>query len=437
MSNERITKLLQTIAAQKKMTPDGFTDEKQAASYFAEKEVLLEDIGKALESITDATTTETESVKDAIKTLRESIKKAGSTANVLTRHDIEKGLGKALCAAWTGDRDTLGELSFTPNLKSENWNNPKDFEWSQEKGFRLRKKDALGEPMGSLATNDQYLINPIYEEAIMEDVAKKSVMMPLVTHRPMTTQSIFIPERLRGGIQLNWLTEYGQRIEGSKPNSPTRSKLTAYTLAGYIPWYDEFEEDVYVDLGRLFIDEFTETYGQEFDKQCLIADQNPYTGVLADANAKKHTIASINELSYIDFRDAEIKIPAEERRNCCWFLSETVLNKVANIQDDEGRPIWRRPGDDMPGVIDGYKYYDSSLLPQFVDIEEGTPFAVFMNPKRITHGDRKGIEIKRFEDTTESLEYGELFMRFRKRSGFKVSMAANNIVVLTTAGDDD
>jgi len=56
-----------------------------------------------------------------------------------------------------------------------------------------------------------------------------------------------------------------------------------------------------------------------------------------------------------------------------------------------------------------------------------------MNPKRILHGNRKGIEIKRFEGTTESLEYGEIFMRFRKRSGFRVSRAKNNMVLLKTA----
>jgi hypothetical protein len=32
-----------------------------------------------------------------------------------------------------------------------------------------------------------------------------------------------------------------------------------------------------------------------------------------------------------------------------------------------------------------------------------------MNPKRIQHGDRKGIEIKKFDQTTESMQYGENF----------------------------
>jgi hypothetical protein len=47
-------------------------------------------------------------------------------------------------------------------------------------------------------------------------------------------------------------------------------------------------------------------------------------------------------------------------------------------------------------------------MPQLADIKADTPFAVFMNPKRIQHGNRKGIEIKRFDQTTESMQYGEL-----------------------------
>lgn len=433
MSSERIMQLRSEIDRMKKMTPDGFTDEKQAASYFQEKEAMLENIVKTLETVDDAVTTETEGVKDAVKALRESLKHLEVNAKTLTRKDLEYELGKALCAAWTGDRATLGELKCYPNLKSENWNNPSDFEWTREKGFTLRKKDTPVEPMGNMATNEQYLINPVYETMIMEDAAKKSVMMNLVSHIPMKGPSIWIPERDRGGVNLKWLTQYGAKIEGSKPNAPTRKELKAYTLAGFIPWYDEFDEDVYADLGAMFMSEFTESYGVEFDRQCLVANASPFTGVLENAEATKHIVdADIKKLSYMDFREAEIMVPAEERKNCMWFFSESVLNRITNITDDEGNPIWRRPGDSMPGLVDGYRYQDCSLLPGFSDIGEKTAFAVFMNPKRLIHGNRKGIEIKRFEDTTESLENGELFMRFRKRDGFMTSRPKNNIIVMKT-----
>ena len=128
-------------------------------------------------------------------------------------------------------------------------------------------------------------------------------------------------------------------------------------------------------------------------------------------------------MTWKDFRDAVYKVPAEERKDCCWFLNETVLNHIANIEDTSGRPIWRRPTDAMPGKLDLYPYHEVSILPQIADIKADQPFAVFMNPRRIQLATRRAWKIKRFDQTTESMEYGELFLRFHKRDGFLVGVA--------------
>jgi hypothetical protein len=86
----------------------------------------------------------------------------------------------------------------------------------------------------------------------------------------------------------------------------------------------------------------------------------------------------------------------------------------------------------MPGKLDLYPYHEVSIMPQLADIGAAAPFAIFMNPKRIQHGDRKGIEIKKFDQTSESMQYGELFLRFRKRDGFLVTRPQGNMVILKT-----
>ena len=389
-------------------------------------------MAKTLETVTSSQSTQIAALEGTIKSLREELKSQAASPRELSRRELLFNLGKGIAAAWAGNHKTLADLSFSPNLKADNWTNPRDFTWG-EKGWQVSKA-ALGEPMGNMATNDQYLINPLYETEIMQDVAKKSVMMNLVRHRPMVGPSIFLPTRDRGGVELHWLSAYGQQIKGSKPKGAERVELKAYTLAGYIPWFDEFEEDVYADLGQMFVDEFLEVYGQEFDRQCLLADDDPFTGAMACTDVTKVTIAgtSIDKLTWKDFRDAVYKVPAEERKDCCWFLNETVLNHVANIEDTTGRPIWRRPTEAMPGKLDLYPYHEVSILPQLADIEEDTPFAVFMNPKRIQHGNRRGIELKKFDGTSESMEYGELFLRFRKRDGFLVTRPKGNMVILKT-----
>jgi HK97 family phage major capsid protein len=431
MANEQLEAVKKQLTAMKKIEDTGFTNPEKATEYFQEKEMILEGIVKTLETITIQETAEMEALKSTVKSLREEIKGQAKSPREFSKRELLFSLGKGIAAAWAGNNKTLAELAFSPNLKADNWTNPRDVSWS-EKGWQA--KAAIGEPMGNMATNDQYLINPIYETEIMQDAAKKSVMMNLVRHRPMISPSIFLPTRDRGGVELHWLTAYGQKIQGSKPKGAERVELKAYTLAGYIPWFDEFEEDVFVDLGQMFIDEFVEVYGQEFDRQCLLAEEDPFTGAMACDDVTKVTIAgnSIDKLTWKDFRDAVYKIPAEERKDCCWFINETILNHIANIEDTTGRPIWRRPTEAMPGRLDLYPYHEVNILPQIADIESDQPFAIFMNPKRIQHGNRKGIEIKKFDGTTESLEYGELFLRFRKRDGFLVTRPKNNIVVLKT-----
>lgn len=433
--NEAIIAIKQRLNNMKSMIPTEAASVEQINKYFLEQQEITEQLLQILSDEKDASTTEIESCKQAIKQFREAMKQADTKMEQLSLKDVYRNLGKALVAAWNKDDETLGQLKFCPNIRSEKWNNPKDFTWETGKGF-VPSKGILGEPIGNLSNNDQYLINPIYEEVIMEEAAKESVMMKLVTHRPMSGPSIFIPERDRGGIELKWLTAYGQKIDATKSNMPTRTELKAYTLAGFVPFYDEFGEDVYIDLGKMFLEDFTEAYSQEFDRQCLIANKDPFTGALAQTKAEVQLTenSDVSKLSYMDFRNAEMKVPAEERKHCRWFMNETVLNHVTSIKDENGNPIWRKPWEGMPGVLDGYECVESSQLPQFTDISVGKPIAVFMNPRRIIHGNRKGIEIKRFDETTESLEYGEQFMRFRKRDGFLVTRPAKNMVILKANG---
>lgn len=428
--NEILKKLKGLLVSMKRIEADGFSDESLAKQYFEEKEEILEVMTEALGEMDKGHNSEIEALKGTIKALKDSLKSQSSSPRELSLDEFFFNVGKTIAGVWRNNQRTLGELKATPNFKGESWVNPRDVNWETGKGWV--GKDAVGSPMGDLTTNDQYLINPIYENQIMSDARRSSVMMGLVSNRPMAGPSIFLPQRDRGGILLNWLTAYGQQITDSKPSMGKRVELKAYTLAGFIPWYDEFEEDIYADLGRMFMEEFTDAYGREFDRQCLTASDDPFLGALALKNTQSHFIKSGSPygLTYLDFREAVLKVPAEERRSCSWFLHESVLSRVTSLQDTDGRPIWRGPTDGKPGLLDGYPYHECDMMPQGSEIKKSEPFAIFMNPKRIQHGNRKGLELKRFDGTTESLQYGEIFLRFRKRDGFLITRPEKNMVTL-------
>jgi len=288
--------------------------------------------------------------------------------------------------------------------------------------------------MGDMSTSDQFLIHPSFENELVAIAEKKSVMMALVDSTSMSSASVIVPVEEDVDVNLEWLTAYGEEIREVEQPKIEKVELKALTCAGYVRFYDEFEEDSFIDLGKLFVKKFIGSYAREFDKQCLVADNTPFTGALATNRAVNVAIkgSTIGDLTWEDFRDAVLKVPAEERKDCCWFLNETVLNQVMNLKDDNGNPIVRRPMEKMPGVIDLYPYHECHVMPQFSDIEEDTPFAVFMNPQRINHRNRKGIELKRFEGTMESLKFGTKALRFRKRDAFGLVVPKNHMVILRT-----
>jgi hypothetical protein len=194
MGNEELEAVKKQLAAMKKIELTGFTNTETATAYFQEKEAILEGIVKTLETVTVQGTSEVDALKSTVKSLRDELKGRAANPRELSRRELLYNLGKGIAAAWAGNHKALADLSFSPNLKADNWTNPRDVSWG-EKGWNVHEKAPLGTPMGNIATNDQYLINPIYETEIMRDAAKKSVMMGLVRHRPMMGPSIFLPTR--------------------------------------------------------------------------------------------------------------------------------------------------------------------------------------------------------------------------------------------------
>jgi HK97 family phage major capsid protein len=390
-------------------------------------------VAKALESVEAEAAREVDALKGTVKSLRDEIKTQAKYPKELSENELYYRLGKGLAAAYARNNPALAELGWSPNLRAERWTNPKDVSWEVGKGWQFRA--GASEPMGDMSTNDQFLINPVFEREVVAIAEKKSVMMPLVSSSTMMSPSRIIPIEEPGGVKLEWQTVYGQEIKETKPVGPVQVELKAYTLAGYIPFFDEFEEDVFIDLGKLFVRKFTAAYAAEFDRQCLTAEDDPFTGAMASNRAVSVAIGGdVKSLTWEDFRDAVYKVPAEERKNCKWFLHETVVNHVMNLKDKNGNSIVRRPMEKVPGVIDLYPYYECHVMPQFTAVGAGKPFAVFMDPQRIEHGNRKGIELRRFDGTSASLKNGTVALRFRKRDGFVVAAPKEHLVVLKTKG---
>jgi hypothetical protein len=193
------TGLVERAQQMRRIGEVGFETPDQAKSYLEDKERLLEELAQAVSEIAEGSSSGQEALKASMGELRRQLKDQRLPERQLDRQELAGALGKSLIALWRGRSEELGGAGWIPNQRTDKWTNPDDIRWEAGRGY-VHTKAPVGEPMGNLATNDQYLINPIYETHIMTEAAKKSQMMGLVTHRPMAGPSIHIPERDRGGV---------------------------------------------------------------------------------------------------------------------------------------------------------------------------------------------------------------------------------------------
>ena len=85
MRSEVLDAVKTRLKAMKKIEATGFTDEAKAKAYFEEKELILEDIVKAVEEAVAAQNAETEALKETVKSLRGELKTQATYPRELPR----------------------------------------------------------------------------------------------------------------------------------------------------------------------------------------------------------------------------------------------------------------------------------------------------------------------------------------------------------------
>ena len=123
---DELRAIRQKLGEMKRIEHTGFSDPAKAAEYFKDKEMLLEEMAKTLETVTSNQSTQIAALEGTIKGLRDELKTQVKYPKELTRRELLFNLGKGIAAAWGGNHKALADLSFSPNLKSENWTNPRD-----------------------------------------------------------------------------------------------------------------------------------------------------------------------------------------------------------------------------------------------------------------------------------------------------------------------
>lgn len=439
MPQKKYEVLLDALKKAKKVEATGFSDETQVKTYLEEKEGLLASAAEAIEELAAESDAQIGALKTQVEAITKSLKEK-TEVKELDHTAMLANLGKLVSAQFRKEFDVVAELGSTPQMKTGpdiDWTESRNFKWDKD-GRRFLTRDPVGSPFGG-TTDGQYVINTIYERELIRYATKKSAMMDLVRTIPMAGNTISWPTLDRFATRLYWHTNtQGNPAyrEAGKPSFGTRVELTCQTLAGWIPWYDLFQDDIQVnvEIGQLFLEMFAEQYGQEFDYQCLLANSAPFTGIFPAGGYKEHILSGSTPMSVTldDLHQAPLKVPKEDRVDGMWIVSEDFVTWLASARNAIGDYAWMPPQEGgRPGKIAGHPYVEVGLLPGIAEVKEGEAFAWFGNPKDIWHGNRMGIELRTYRETESNLLHGEEFIRFRKRDGFKVTRPDRAVVLKT------
>jgi HK97 family phage major capsid protein len=310
-------------------------------------------------------------------------------------------------------------------------------EWNfRGEGPDVYKASALGTVLRGDTTTGSYLIPEEFTSEVLRIAADVSAMMGLVRSIPMTVRKINFP---KAGTEVSFSWPTNEATAKTEKN-PTFSEveLEAKTAAGWITITEEMNEDSLVPLGEYFRDLFGEAWGTEFDKQCLAANADPFTGVLYESG----TNALVMDAGKVGFSDMDaddlLNLISElttknKRRGARFILHPTITDQVRKLKDANGNYIWQQPNQGSPGAIWGYPYTESDAMPDIGDSAVSTPFIAFGNPRYIFHGNRLGMEFKVFSETLRAVDYDQIFFRCRLRQGFEVALAAGFGILKTPA----
>lgn len=214
----------------------------------------------------------------------------------------------------------------------------------------------------------------------------------------MRSNRLILP-RLTSGVTVYWVGE-NKTITKSKAQG-LKVILTAKKLAALVPLTDELLEDAALDIANLLINLIAEAMAKEEDRVSLagsVAAGDPFNGVLFEVGVNEVVMAagktSFGDVTIDNLIDMEAKLTGAALVGATYFIHNTVLAKIKQLKDDEGRYIWTAPRAGQPGELNGYPYMVTDVMPGMAATGVSKTFLAFGNLRHIYKGDRKDLAFK-------------------------------------------
>jgi HK97 family phage major capsid protein len=429
--------LLERGTLLKDMADKGVGSPEDLKEYVTEQAKYVEDVSRYLKEMPEAYNKHFDGINASLSHLKKYVGERPSVDTELTKGKVAKAFAKATLAALYGESAFTSEESLK-EVKSIIKPGMLEREESTKRHSGLLTKDAIDTDLKPGGTYAGYLVNPIYERELLRYAPTVSAMAAYVRRLPMVAPRHSFPfmdgrsiTKTRTSADESgsaWAKSTKMANASDGVTFASRVTITATTLATYIPWIDEFSSDIQINesLASLLMEAWLEALAVDLDYNIIKADSggsDEYDGLLETSDVKTYQVASsdVTSLDPMDIVTGSLEIQKEERENQYVILHESVLAAMMRKKNAVGDYMfWSPPSGDKPARLGGYPYIECNQMPDYASLKPGEVFMAMANPRNLWVGEREGMEVRQFDSTIYSLEYQELFVRFRIRNGFKV-----------------
>ncbi len=236
-----------------------------------------------------------------------------------------------------------------------------------------------------------------------------------------------------------WVAQGAQITEGAVTG--TSVSMTIQEAAAWIPVANALLEDAEPAFAPYLMDMLFQAVAYRLDWACFAADgtadttDGGYTGIAVGGTAAGAISGnvSVKTLDLDDFVTCLATVDAGVlSRQAKWWIHPTVLAKIVQIRDNNGRPIFQNaleaPNGGAIGSILGYPVVVTGAMPSTDTVS--SVVAVFGDPQGCAVGLRKQFSLDSSSDF--QFDYNRTAYRSIIRAGVKIK-SATSFAMLTTA----
>jgi HK97 family phage major capsid protein len=339
--------------------------------------------------------TKDEAVEIAAETNEKMAKLMEQNAELKAKMEaLENAPAKKVRIATPGDTKDVGEY-FYKGYDLRNQGAKLDISNERKELYAKFLIDMIGKASmaGGAAATGGNIVPVEYENEILRFATLNSLALQDCTVISMNRSVMKIPT-LASGVSVAWEGE-ADIIAQSDPEFG-QVTLTAQKLAARSISSNELLADASYDIVSLLTEQFAEAIALEIDDSVFNGGGgSTMTGALSGAgNTLSCSATGTSPNRHVQITEAELseaisKLTDNKLRGAKFYLHQNSMHYVRVLADDNGSPIFARPGNGVPGTIYEYPYAVSGQVGS-ASPGAATPFILFGNLKNYILGRRKG-----------------------------------------------